>query len=397
MASLPLPLSTAIYAINDRAHLQANESILIHCNSHSSEAGAVVAAIRIAQKIGAQVFAVCGTVEDREQLLQIPNLPQDHVFTVNDATLLTKLMHATGSQGVDVVVSFGDDQLDAAIFADCARLVQVGSGVSGLADTISADPSVLHRNITLTTFDMGSLIARRTPGGQSLRQRLLADAITLYRSGDLKDLALSPRIWDVADIAGAFQALAHKDEEHYHIRGIVVSLENEESLIPVMPIKYDTRLSSEKTYLLIGCLGGLGRSMSKWMLSRGARKFVFMGRSGTDKAPARRLVENLQSLGAQVTVIRGDVVNSDDVNRAVAGIDGPIGGVIQAAMGLDVSQYQSLSHLFKNSLEELEVSVTDQIIYIGSALHHHASGLLACWSQTQGYRLLEPVQRAFWA
>jgi NADPH:quinone reductase-like Zn-dependent oxidoreductase len=184
MASPPLPLSTAIYAINDRARLQANESILIHYNSYSSDAGAVVPAIRIAQKIGAQVFVVCGTAEDQEQLLRNSNLPQDHVFTTGDATLVTKLMRVTGSQGVDVVVSFSDDQLDPAILADCARLVQVGSGVSGLADTVAADPSVLYRNITLTTFDMGSLIARRTPGGQLLRQRLLADAITLYRSSE---------------------------------------------------------------------------------------------------------------------------------------------------------------------------------------------------------------------
>lgn len=347
MASLPLPLSTAIYAIHDRARLQANESILIHCDSHSRNDGAVVAAICIAQKIDAQVLVLCDTAEDRQQLLRNSNLPQNHFLTANDANLVAELTRATGSQGVDVVVSFSNEQLDAAIFANCARLVQVGSGVSGLIDTVSADPSVLHRNITLSTFDMGSLIARQTPGGQSLRQRLLADAITLYRSGDLADRGLSPRIWDISDVTGAFRALAHKDTKYNHGGGIVVSLENETSSIPVTPIKYDTRLSSEKSYLLVGCLGGLGRSMSKWMLSRGARKFVFMGRSGTDKAPARRLVENLQSLGAQVTVVQGDVVNPDDVNHAVAGIDGPVGGVIQAAMGLGVSQdHPSYSHPF---------------------------------------------------
>lgn len=119
--------------------------------------------------------------------------------------------------------------------------------------------------------------------------------------------------------------------------GVVLSLENDASLVPMRPVKYDTALSPDKTYLLVGCLGGLGRSMSKWMLARGARKFVFLGRSGTDRAPARRLVEDLQAWGAQVTVVRGDVVELEDVQRAVAAIDGPIGGVVQAAMGLGVS------------------------------------------------------------
>lgn len=195
MASLPLPLSTATYAINDRARLGANDSVLFHCSGHSSDASAVVAAIRIAQKIGAQVFAVGGSIEEQEQLLQIANLAQDHVFTANDASLTAKILRATGDQGVDVVVSFSDDQLDGAIFADCARLVQVGSEVSGLADTVAADSSIMHRNITPTSFDMGSLIAWQTPGGRALRQRLLADAVALYRSGSLQDLppACGPR------------------------------------------------------------------------------------------------------------------------------------------------------------------------------------------------------------
>jgi NADPH:quinone reductase-like Zn-dependent oxidoreductase/NAD(P)-dependent dehydrogenase (short-subunit alcohol dehydrogenase family) len=343
MASLPLPLSTATHAINDRARLQASDSVLFHCGSSSSDTCAVIAAISIAKKIGAQVFAVCSSTKEQQQLLQVVQLTTDHIFTINDASLSSKIRRATGNQGVDVVVSFSDEQLDASVFADCARLVQVGSGASGLADTVAANPSIMHRDITLTTFDMGNIIARQTPAGLSLRQKLLANALASYRSGDLKDLPLDPRIWDIADIASAFRALApKKDEQGHHTSGVVVSLNSNESQIPVMPIKYDTVLSPEKSYLLVGCLGGLGRSMSKWMLSRGARKFVFMGRSGTDKTAARRLVENLQSLGAEVTVIRGDVVNADDVNRAVAGIHGPVGGVIQAAMGLDEALFTTM-------------------------------------------------------
>lgn len=93
---------------------------------------------------------------------------------------------------------------------------------------------------------------------------------------------------------------------------------------------------SDKFYFLVGCLGGLGRSISKWMFERGARKFVFLGRSGADKAPAQRLVEDLQLLGAHITVARGDVGVYSDVIKAVEGVEGPLGGVVQAAMGLDV-------------------------------------------------------------
>ena len=73
------------------------------------------------------------------------------------------------------------------------------------------------------------------------------------------------------------------------------------------------------------------------MMVRGARKLVFLGRSGIDRPEARGLVTDLEAAGAQVTVVRGDVGNLSDVQNAVGTITGPIGGVIQAAMGLSVS------------------------------------------------------------
>lgn len=48
------------------------------------------------------------------------------------------------------------------------------------------------------------------------------------------------------------------------------------------------------------------------------------------------MVKDLTELGAEVNVIRGDVAEVSVVEKAVAAIDGEIGGVVQAAMGLDV-------------------------------------------------------------
>lgn len=95
---------------------------------------------------------------------------------------------------------------------------------------------------------------------------------------------------------------------------------------------------------MIGCLGGFGRSMSKWMMSRGARKFIFLGRSGLDKAPARRLIEDLESNGTRCTVVRGDVCSMADIQKVVDSAETSIGGVIQAAMGLNESLFTSMSN-----------------------------------------------------
>ena len=89
-------------------------------------------------------------------------------------------------------------------------------------------------------------------------------------------------------------------------------------------------------------MGGLGRSIAKWMASRGAKKFMFLGRSGLDCLPAQRLVEDLKEAGAEVAEQQGAVTDFIAVNNAVDRIVGPKGGVIQAAMGLDVGQTISL-------------------------------------------------------
>lgn len=73
------------------------------------------------------------------------------------------------------------------------------------------------------------------------------------------------------------------------------------------------------------------------MLKRGARRFAFLGRSGLDRTPARKLVEELQDHGAFVDVYRGDASVYEDVESAMSQIKTAIGGVIHAPMGLHAS------------------------------------------------------------
>lgn len=83
------------------------------------------------------------------------------------------------------------------------------------------------------------------------------------------------------------------------------------------------------------------------MLARGARHFLFLGRSGCDKPTAKDLVSRLEAAGAHTTVVRGDVCKADDVAKAVSmckATGKPIGGVVQAAMGLSESVFADMSN-----------------------------------------------------
>jgi len=162
----------------------------------------------------------------------------------------------------------------------------------------------------------------------------------MYRAGKIKASPIAT--FDVAQIGQAYRYFNNKDR----IGKVVISMENPKSKVPVVAPTYQAVFYPEKTYLLVGCLGGLGRSLSRWMMSRGARKFCFVGRSGIDKPSAAELVNRLRDAGAQVTVVRGDVSNEDHIREAVAACvkEGPVGGVVQAAMGLSESLFTVMSN-----------------------------------------------------
>ena len=106
-----------------------------------------------------------------------------------------------------------------------------------------------------------------------------------------------------------------------------------------LPTRFSAKFVADKTYIMVGCLGGIGRSLTRWMFGQGARSFVMLGRSATDKRSAAELVQDLRALGADVRVVRGDVSNLIDVHKALSAAPSPIGGVVQASMYLHVGFY----------------------------------------------------------
>ncbi|KAK1979454.1 putative polyketide synthase [Colletotrichum cereale] len=128
--------------------------------------------------------------------------------------------------------------------------------------------------------------------------------------------------------------------------GRVIDFRNKEQQFKIIPPAMTCRLSDEAAYLLVGCLGGLGRSLTKRMMDLGARNFVFVSRSGADRAEAAQVVADLETAGASVSIFRADVSDEaatrDVVNRVVA--ERPIRGVVHAAMVLKDGMLEQMTH-----------------------------------------------------
>jgi len=114
------------------------------------------------------------------------------------------------------------------------------------------------------------------------------------------------------------------------------------------------------------------------MLQRGARKFIFMGRSGTSKLAAKNTVAGLRAAGAEVEVVQGDVACYSDVERAVMAAKGPIGGLVHAAMSIHVS----FNSIFPGSEANLE----------GCIIQRDYQREMACRNEPKSPRHLESLQ-----
>lgn len=104
--------------------------------------------------------------------------------------------------------------------------------------------------------------------------------------------------------------------------------------------KANKLLRSDATYILIGGTGGLGRSMARWMVGKGARHILLVSRSGSVTGKVKDLVNELAAVGASIVVRRCDVASRSEVDVLVKNqLEGlpPVRGVIHGTMVLRVS------------------------------------------------------------
>ncbi|WP_437970633.1 SDR family NAD(P)-dependent oxidoreductase [Sorangium sp. So ce260] len=93
------------------------------------------------------------------------------------------------------------------------------------------------------------------------------------------------------------------------------------------------RLRGDGTYLITGGLGGLGLSVGRWMVDRGARHLVLVGRSGATER-ARAAMKEMEGTGAQVLAVQADVAQRASVERLLSELGQrlpPLRGVVHAA------------------------------------------------------------------
>ncbi|KAE8167506.1 polyketide synthase [Aspergillus tamarii] len=317
-----LILLTAYYSLIDVARLKKGESVLIH----GAAGGVGQMAVQVAQLYGAKVIATVGSQVKRDLLRNRYGIPDEQILSSRDDSFVEGIMRLTEGRGVDVVLnSLSGKLLHASwnIVAPFGRFIEIGKRDIHENSALEMEP--FRRNVLFASVDLVAVFAKNP----ALGARLSQECYQLVHNGKVQ-LPETILTLPWSKTIDGFRML----QMGKHI-GKIVFERREGDLVPVRPssLRNNNRFHSDKTYLLVGGLGGLGRALAEWLYTKGARSLAFLSRSGAARGEAQATVQWLQSHGVEVTVFRGDVTNYGDVETCVQGISN-LGGIFQAAMVL---------------------------------------------------------------
>ncbi|MEM9553545.1 MAG: type I polyketide synthase [Acidobacteriota bacterium] len=318
-AALPAASVTARLALEDCGRLRADEVVLIH----SAAGGTGLAALDLARRLGARVFATAGTEKKRRLLRQ---LGAEQVFDSRSLSFAAGVLSATGGRGVDVLLN---SLSGAAVDAGLSILAPGGRFVD-LTKTESArrvDLATLGRGRSYSTVDL-EWLARNKPDRLQPFLRRVTEAVA---TGDRP--ALGVESFPASRGTEALLALASGDT----IGKLAIDHGDEELRLAVDDT--DSPLTHpDATYLITGGLGGLGLATARWWVEQGARHLALVGRRGCHDRAQEQAIAELEGAGCSVLVVAADVADREALRSALDTVRRelpPLRGVFHAAGVLD--------------------------------------------------------------
>src|SRR3990172_8658832 len=315
-ATIPIAFMTAYYALHHLGRLSKGERVLIH----AAAGGVGLAAVQIAQWIGAEIFATAGSPEKREFL---QSLGVQHVMDSRSLAFAGEVMAVTQGRGVGVVLnSLAGDALrkSLATLGAYGRFLEIGKRDIYQNSKLGLRP--FQNDLSFFSIDLGRLFRERADFAASL----FREAMRHFENGIFKALPLCA--FSIVEAPSAFRHMAQAK----HIGKIVLTLPDQTPSAPSSSAA-SALFRSDSTYLITGGLGELGLLVAQWMVRQGARHLALMGRS--DPSPkAAEALKILAMAGAQIKIARADVAQERQVADALADVERsmpPLRGVIHAA------------------------------------------------------------------
>jgi acyl transferase domain-containing protein/NADPH:quinone reductase-like Zn-dependent oxidoreductase/NADP-dependent 3-hydroxy acid dehydrogenase YdfG/acyl carrier protein len=319
-ATIPIVFMTTYYALHHLGRMSKGERVLIH----AATGGVGLAAIQLAQAVGAEIFATAGSPDKRAYL---QSLGVRHVYDSRTLAFAEEVLRDTNGEGVDLVLnSLAGEAIpkSISILNTQGRFFELGR--TDILQNTSLGLQLFEKNISFFAIDLAQMFMSRP----EVCGRLFREMIQFFEQGTFAPIPA--RVFPIGEVTDAFRFLGQAK----HIGKIVLSMENQETFIEEAP-ELTTTFSADATYLITGGCGGLGLTFARWMVERGARHLVLTGRSGASTS-AQEVIDELAQAEAHVRVMKADVAQRqqvvsllDEIRQSMP----PLKGIIHAAGLLD--------------------------------------------------------------
>ncbi|KAK4194260.1 KR domain-containing protein [Triangularia verruculosa] len=222
-----------------------------------------------------------------------------------------------------------------------------GPGMSRLAFDVVLAPSTSARRVFLPNMkhggryvvlgsveqDIGVLPAGVSMTALPVDQAASSGALR-YAAGKLPYLNPSEKedlVLSAPDMNKALARLCQSDG----YGNVVVTFDHNDLVEIKRPTVLPSKLDPDASYLIAGGLGGLGRTLARWLASRGAKHLILLSRSGPHTPEAQLLLSDLHSLGVQTSTPICDITDLANLRATLISLQSsmpPIKGCIQASM-----------------------------------------------------------------
>ncbi len=305
-ATVPNAFLTAHHCLMQVAGLRAGERVLIH----AAAGGVGLAAVQVAQRTGAEIFATAGSEEKRKFLR---SLGIRHVFSSRSTDFVREIQAVTNGAGVEVVLnSLAGEFVDANFhaLAERGRFVEIGK-----RDVLTAtEVETRGRGRRYDAVDLMPILKHQP----ALIRSHLDQLRRLFEASAFRPLPFTVFEFDEAPAGFRYMAQAR------HVGKIVFR----------HGACFDVR--KDATYLITGGLGAIGLRLARWLGERGAGNLVLVSRHAPPESAG--ILSHLRSSGKTIEVFLADVSDREQLGSVLDKVRGtmpPLAGVFHAAGVID--------------------------------------------------------------
>ena len=331
-ATIPANFLTAYYTLHHLAKISAVDRVLIH----AAAGGTGMAAVLLAQQVGAEVFATASP----GKWAFLKSMGVKHIMNSRTLDFAERVMTITRGEGVNIVLnSLTSGEFIAkslSVLNPQGRFLEIGKrNVWSSSQVAQVLPDASYFIVDLVW------VIQQQP---ALIQTMLRELMQQFQAGKLSPLP--QKVFPIQEVVSAFRYM----QQAKHIGKIVVTQgeasteDDEENQIVrdskryVLPstgrnFNESAPLRSDATYLITGGLGALGLKVARWMVESGARHLALTGRSGASPE-TQAIISEIERSGARVLVVKADVSQYRELAIAFEQIETsmpPLQGVVHAA------------------------------------------------------------------